>query len=334
MRNFDADRNNKSAHRAKLHSRSSSDTDFEKNIVPEVMEKGGFNMTLIGMLHYRENPWRVTKTYAYAAAAKAEGVDFFYFTPENVWIEEKMIIGKVYENGGWVEKTFPFPDVIYNASAPPDDKTEEVYDFLYDIIPFTSHSIGNKLSVYNRIKRSGKFKKYLIPTLELTDIDILSDMIRKYRKVVIKPKSGHQGKGVMMIEKKKTMYRIIGAGNSIFYTKKGLLKWLSDNIPLDEYIAQPFISCKLKSGHVYDLRLHVQKNGEGEWVITSIYPRIGPLASITSNIGSGGYTGYLDDLLKTEFPDSWREVQKEVERFAIDFSNHFESLYHGELFVN
>jgi hypothetical protein len=49
-------------------------------------------------------------------------------------------------------------------------------------------------------------------------------------------------------------------------------------------------------------------------------------------MGSGGYTGYLDDLLKTEFPDSWREIQKEVERFAIDFSNHFESLYHGELF--
>lgn len=290
-------------------------------------------MTLIGMLHFRENPWRVTKTYAYAAAAKAEGVDFFYFTPENVWIEEKMIIGKVYENGEWMEKTFPFPDVIYNASSPPDDEAEEVYDFLYDIIPFTSHSIGNKLSVYNRIKKGRRFEKHLIPTFEPTDTKMVFKLVSQYGKVILKPKSGHQGKGIVMIEKKWLgWYRLVGTGINIFGTKKRLLKWLSSNIPIDKYIAQPFLSCKLKSGHVYDLRLHVQKNGDGEWVITSIYPRIGPLGSITSNIGSGGYTGYLDDILKKEFPDSWRDLQKEVERFAIDFSNHFESLYHGELF--
>ncbi|WP_046178383.1 YheC/YheD family protein [Domibacillus tundrae] len=114
--------------------------------------------------------------------------------------------------------------------------------------------------------------------------------------------------------------------------KKKLLKWFSDHIQPNEYIAQPFLSCRLNTGHVYDLRLHVQKNGMGEWVITSIYPRIGPIGSITSNMGSGGYTGYLDDILKKEFPDSWREMQTEVERFAIDFSTHFESLYHDVLF--
>lgn len=91
-------------------------------------------MTLIGMFHFRENPWDVTKAYAYAAAAKAEGVNFFYFTPKDVWVEEETIIGKVYENGKGVEKEFPFPDVIYNASAPPDKEAEEmkrIYGYLF-----------------------------------------------------------------------------------------------------------------------------------------------------------------------------------------------------------
>ncbi|OES46595.1 YheC/YheD family protein [Domibacillus iocasae] len=290
-------------------------------------------MTLIGMFHFRENPERVTKAYAYAAAAKAEGVPFFYFTHKDVMVEEERIIGKVYENGEWVEKIFPFPDVIYNAGAPPDDEAEEMYDFLSGIIPFTSHSVGNKLRVYNRIKEGREFGKYLIPTFELTDSDILFDMISQYGKVLLKPKSGHQGKGIITVEKKSIRwYQLMEAGNSTTYKKKKLLKWFSDHIQPNEYIAQPFLSCRLNTGHVYDLRLHVQKNGLGEWVITSMYPRIGPIGSVTSNMGSGGYTGYLDDILKKEFPDSWREMKAEVERFAIDFATYFESLYNDVLF--
>ncbi len=40
-----------------------------------------------------------------------------------------------------------------------------------------------------------------------------------------------------------------------------------------DYIVQQFISSQTKSGHVYDFRLHVQRNGEGRWVITSILPK-------------------------------------------------------------
>lgn len=38
-------------------------------------------MTTIGMLHHRRNPTTVIKSYAYAAVAKAEGVNFFFFPP-------------------------------------------------------------------------------------------------------------------------------------------------------------------------------------------------------------------------------------------------------------
>ena len=41
-------------------------------------------MTLIGMLHHRKDPINVRKAYAFAAVAKVEGIDFFYFTPGKV----------------------------------------------------------------------------------------------------------------------------------------------------------------------------------------------------------------------------------------------------------
>lgn len=36
-------------------------------------------MTIIGMLHHRKDPKTVIKSYAYAAVAKAEGINFFIF---------------------------------------------------------------------------------------------------------------------------------------------------------------------------------------------------------------------------------------------------------------
>ena len=290
------------------------------------------NMTTIGMLHHRKDPNMVKKTYAYAAVAKAEGVNFFYFTLGKVNIITEKILGKIYENGKWIEQEFSFPDVIYNASVYVSDKNQQIFDYLYDRIPFTSHSIGDKLSVYDRIKKAEKFEQYLIPFYELTDTNKFFDMINRYEKVLIKPTSGHQGKGIVFIEKHGKYYNINESGQVLSINEKQLLSFVSHKVQEQGYIVQRFISSQIKSGHVYDFRLHVQRNGEGDWVITSIYPRIGRLGSIVSNMASGGYSTYLDVFLKTEFDNDWYNIQRYLERFAISFSNHFNSLYEDVLF--
>ncbi|OUB84389.1 YheC/YheD family endospore coat-associated protein [Bacillus wiedmannii] len=289
-------------------------------------------MTIIGMLHHQKDPTIVKKTYAYAAVAKAEDVILFYFTLGKVNIKTEKILGKVYENGTWIEKEFSFPDVIYNASNRVSDKNQYIFDYLCDRIPFTSYSVGNKLSVYNRIKKADKFKQHLIPFYGLTDENKFFDMIDRYGKVIIKPISGNKGKGIVFIEKHGMYYNVNESKQITTMDKKQLLSFVSHKIQDQGYIVQQFISCQMKSGNVYDFRLHVQRNGEGDWVITSIYPRIGPLGSIVSNMGSGGYSTYLDVFLKTEFDKDWYNIQRYLEQFAINFSNHFNSLYEDVLF--
>ena len=56
------------------------------------------------------------RTYAYSVVAKAEDVNFFYFTAGKVNINDQTILGKIYEGGEWIDKEFPYPDVIFNAS--------------------------------------------------------------------------------------------------------------------------------------------------------------------------------------------------------------------------
>ncbi|MGX5633232.1 YheC/YheD family endospore coat-associated protein [Bacillus thuringiensis] len=290
-------------------------------------------MTIIGMLHHKKNPNSVKKAYTYAAVAKAEGVDFFYFTLGRVNVEDQKILGDFYENGEWLKKQYSFPDVIYNASPLVTNKNEHVYEYLYGKIPFTSHSIGDKLGVYNRIQQSEEFKNYLIPFCELTDVERFFDMIENYKKVLIKPMSGHQGKGIVFIRKQEVdYYEMNEAGEIAFINKKQLIDFIENKIQKKSYLVQKFISCQMKSGHVYDFRLHVQRNGEGKWVITSIFPRIGPLGSLVSNMASGGFSTYLNIFLKTEFGDEWYNVQRYLERFSIRFADQFNSLFKNVVF--
>ncbi|MED1205736.1 YheC/YheD family protein [Heyndrickxia acidicola] len=290
-------------------------------------------MVLLGMLHHRAHPKDVQKAYAYAAVAKVEGVDFFYFSPGKVNIHKQSIMGKVYDKGNWVDKEFPFPDVIFNASGPATSKAEDIVNYLYDRIPFTSHSIGNKMSVYKRIKEGGEYEPYLIPSETYKDFETFDIFANRFDKIVMKPVSGHQGGGILFIEREgKAEYKINENGETNIYSEKALKKLLMEHTKEQEYLIQPFIMCKIKSGHVYDFRLHVQKNGEGRWVITSIYPRIGQLGTFTSNMSNGGYTAYLKHFLKNEFGNKWFDVYQQLKWFSLNFPVHFETLYKGDSF--
>lgn len=290
-------------------------------------------MTLIGMLHHRADPRKVNRAYAFSVVAKAEGVDFFYFTPGNVDIEENRIKGKYYHNGEWHEKLYPFPDVIYNASPPFSEKAQDIIDYLYDRIPFTSHSVGDKFSVQKRIERGGKYSCHLIPTKDLDNENTLFEMLDLYHNVVVKPIVGHQGKGIFLIEMKdRETFLVNEGGNLQTYSREQLSYLVESRMNENIYLVQKFITCLTKAGNVFDFRLHVQKNGKGEWVVTTIFPRIGPLECITSNLGSGGSTAYLDDFLQKEFEDEWFNIKQTLEYFSINFSKHFESLYHDVLF--
>ena len=77
---------------------------------------------------------------------------------------------------------------------------------------------------------------------------------------------------------------------------------------------------------MFDFRLHVQKNGEGKWVITTIYPRIAPKGSIIANINNGGFTNYLDPFLQQEFKEEAFNIRRTLEYFSLSLANHLDEL--------
>ncbi|WP_053365723.1 YheC/YheD family endospore coat-associated protein [Bacillus sp. FJAT-27245] len=284
-------------------------------------------MVTIGMLHYRKDPEKVNKVYAYAAAAKMEGVNFFYFTPGKVNLDKKQIVGLFYEKGRWVEREVGYPDVIFNAGGTLTSKQDEIVDALEKEIPFTSHAIGDKMSVYYRIKKSGKFSQYLIPSEKVERIQTIFLYLNNYNSIIIKPVSGAKGEGIIFVEKRGENYSLKADDIEHNFSKEELDDWIAELLIRDEeYLVQPFIRSETKRGLAFDFRLHVQKNGQGKWVNTAIYPRIAD-TGVVSNISYGGYTSILDGFLRKQFDEEFYNVKRYLENFAIQFSTHFDSLY-------
>ncbi len=284
-------------------------------------------MILIGMLHHRKNPKSVRKAYAYAVVAKGEGTDFIFFSPKSVNFDKKTISGFQYKNGQWVNVESRFPDVIYNAGSPLKlKKSQIIVNKLKQIIPFTSFSIGDKLRVYEKLKLDGEFSQYLVQTEVIKSIYDIEKFLTTSPKVVIKPSNGHRGQGVIYLEKLCDKYYLQVEKQNYIFKHKDFVKYIYAIIKEQNYIVQPYINSRTKDNRAYDFRLHVQKNGNNEWIITAIYPRIGPSGSIVTNINNGGYTNYLTPFLKQEFGDKFIEIKQHLETFSLKIARKMEEI--------
>lgn len=280
------------------------------------------------MLHNQKKPQKVRKAYACAAVAKMMGVPFYYLTYEDVDFLNRVIHAKVYKDGNWVEENISFPDALFNAGSPKTKKERKINKRLKQEIPFTSHSIGNKYSVYKRMVESELFTDLLIPSFEIEDTNEVLKRLKEYKKIIIKPKKGSKGRELIYMEFQNS--------ESIVWTEKAkevllsieeVTDMLKDRFSKKSYILQPFITCKTKHNHPFDFRIHVQKNGEGKWVINAIYPRVGQIGGIVSNIHSGGYRVDLEEFLQEEFSNKSVRILSQLKELALDFPAKFERLY-------
>lgn len=281
----------------------------------------------IGMLHFRKKPEDVKKAYPFAAVAKMEGIHFFYFSFNNVDFDNMKIDGWMYEEGNWIQKRFDFPAVVINSCNPKTENQTKILKKLKKYAIFTSFPVGNKMKVYKKVKKAKVFASYLIPSTILLKSEELIAFLKNQPRAVIKPLSGNHGKKVFFIEKTEEQFKVTEGFNIMYMNEKELNIYFRPIIAAQKFLMQPFIECKTKSGLTYDFRLHVQKNGEGKWEITLIYPRISGNAKMISNISSGGYRGELASFLEDEFDEDSKKVKENLVVFALTFTTHLDTLY-------
>ena len=281
------------------------------------------------MLHHLDHPRNSKKAYAFAAVALAEGVELVFFTLRGVDMERRQIRGYVYKDGQWQKANTDFPDVIYNTGNPQRlARHRRIFARLKQDIPFTTSALGNKMNVYKRLLPTAEFRPYLIPSEPLQSTQHLLSYFQHHDRLIVKPINGHRGQGITYIEKEQNLFKVNREGRNESLSAEQLGEFFSAQLQKTKLMVQPYINSRTKTGQVFDFRLHVQKEGRGMWVITAIYPRIGALGNIVSNIHMGGSTNYLESFVQQEFPDQATVIKPFLEDLALRLARHLDVLHY------
>lgn len=261
--------------------------------------------------------------------AANQQVQVVFFCLSDVNIEEKLIHAEIFKNGNWRREFVEYPHSIYNVDMVSRGRQTPIERKLRSEIPFTNFGLGNKFLLPKRLVKYKKFAELLVPFKGITKESVVYDFLNEKSKAVIKPIHGSQGLDIYFIEKKRNHFSILEGKKERILGKQKFSEWVQHTLLQKnrKYIIQNYVESRTRESEPFDIRAHVQKNYEGKWILTNIYPRVGNKKSILSNISRGGRTESLDTFLKTEFDSKGEQYSKNLKELALDLTHHLDKLF-------
>ncbi|MEF2243433.1 MULTISPECIES: YheC/YheD family endospore coat-associated protein [unclassified Paenibacillus] len=275
-------------------------------------------------------------------AGQQLGLQVFVFTPQDVNYSKNRIHALFFnpKNKTWKRKWTSLPHAIYDrCRLQKSHRFQQLLKFRshYRHLKFLNKPLRNKWTVHTTLNKDEQFKPYLPVTKYVSSTSDVTNMLRKFSIVYMKPISGTGGRGILRIERLKSgLYYVQGRDQQRKIirprrvTLAALITFISSwNLKSTRYIAQQGIQLKLDNGRVHDYRMLVQKNDEGKWQITGCAGRVGAQGSITSNLHGGGKAVPMEKLLREWINDesSISSIKEEAERFGVDAAQFLEKSY-------
>lgn len=293
--------------------------------------------TTIGIFHGKANPREVYpegRISALIDESNKQNVNLIFFSAKDIDFSREIITADMYINGKWETKSTPLPDVVNNISPISKHQQSVPERKLRRIIPFTSFPVGNKFSLPKLMVKHRKFADLLVPFRMITKPEIVYDYLEKEKRAVIKPILGARGKSIYFIQKKGNRFLISKHRQERIYNQEKFSKWVK-KVLLNRkfsYMIQQYVECRTKNDEPFDIRAHMQKNHQGNWQITHIYPRIGSRDSILSNISRGGRTEELKPFLIKEYGEHLgRRFYQKLSELSLDLTKYLDRIHHFSL---
>lgn len=226
---------------------------------------------------------------------------FVAFSPRQVNWQQSEVTGYILDqNGKWVRKTVPLPDVIYNRL--PSRKAEKQMSmnqfkerFLRRRIPLFNWSFFDKWDVYRLLDGDKDAERHVPESYINPTPQEIRRMIEKHRFVYLKPTAGSLGIGIYRLTynpNRGYFARYRRGGNNVlvrFSKFEGIMDLLRRHqIRLQNYVVQQGIRLLELNGCPLDFRFHMTKNGNNQWVAAGIGAKVAGRGSVTTHIRTGG----------------------------------------------
>lgn len=283
---------------------------------------------LLGIHTHRYNAAHMTKYSDRFGIYNKVGGLIYAFSPKSINWKNNTAYGLYYNisKTQWEYGHFPLPEVIYRRDFHSSPK------LIKELIKLTNGRLFNsyrytKIELYNIVRRDPKLCKYLPPTETSRDHYQLKRFINNFGKVILKPIDLSRGRGICIIEKKDTGYRVIdyrhkSAIVSEYNDMEAFDDFLSVNRGLFcKYLIQKYLPLARIDKSPFDIRVVMHKGKDKTWGCTGIECRVSNGNSHITNISRGGYALSLGDALRKAFPTNcdYNKLSQQIHDFCIAF---------------
>lgn len=286
---------------------------------------------IIGIYDPKTNPvfsYNKERLTALLKEAKKQEVKIYMFESKDVDIKEGKIHAR-FSLDSEEKETIQIPDAIYNVWPNLDYNHDSIERWLRERIPFSSFPINDKIILPKKMLERTHLGHLFIPFIGVLNIQRVLRFLAKNKRGVLKKSAVARGENIFFIEQRSTnRFTVEVDKKPIIMNKEGFANWIEEYIIPERYILQEYKEFRTKQQEPFDIRSHVQKNGEGKWTITKIYPRIGSEKTILSNISLGGRILDLMEFLKEEYSnDKATRIFNDLNDLSIEVASAIDKIY-------
>lgn len=256
------------------------------------------------------------------------------FSAKSIDWKRQVVFGLFYdiESSSWKYGSFPLPNIVYRRDFHCSSRIVKKIINLTNGRTFNSYRFS-KHELYSFASKDSKLSRHIPPTELSSDFNQVKGFIDKHLKVILKPNDLSRGRGICIIEKRDsgyiiTDYRFKFTVESTLRDEESLTRYFDINKSFfNKYLIQKYIPLAGIDGSFFDIRVVMQKNGQGIWGCTGIECRVSGKSCHLTNISRGGYALSLDEALRSAFPEDcdYELLKSRIDRFCMRFCKHMDT---------
>jgi glutathione synthase/RimK-type ligase-like ATP-grasp enzyme len=239
----------------------------------------------------------------------------------------------------WSGQWLPIPDLIINrayvyASSIENEILTKLINAFPNIKIVNRITAISKWEVHKALQKNKDVNKYLPKTVLLDGIDSLSNMLKEFSCVYLKPTDGSLGVGIVRITKDMennylAEYRISKNNYSTSGSLSNILLQLEPLMGKSIYTVQEGIPLDTYRGNIFDIRVCVEKDGNGKWSIPIWIIRAAKPEDVVTNNAAGGLSLKVERVINALFPNNADEVLDKIKNASLLISEAIEKNFPG-----
>lgn len=243
------------------------------------------------------------------AAGRELGVQVYGFGAEDLHRRRPRVTSRAWDDGRqrWVEARRPLPDLVWDRLK--GARGEQAVHQLRALgVPLLNTAVLNKWEAIQLLSRDPWLRTLMPHTRLLGRPGDVVEMLQRHGRAYLKPVVGSMGRGILRVLRagNHLLGQSVPPGNgavrSRLLAETDLADWLAHCTGGRQYLVQQGLHLEVFSGRTTDIRVLMQKDGDGRWQLTGMGARVGAPGRFTSNLHTGGQGIPVPRLLQALLP--------------------------------